>query len=200
MESEEGAKAGDVSDKALKEGGDATGAEKDWLDVLEAMESSDEYAQAVKQGGDGAGDAKDWFDVLATLNLDDAARVAKDEDFSKDEGWADFLSKLQQSDGEGVSWGLIPTVDALDVNRFTGRWYQVRVGSVIRAQKGKLGLPREPAQCVSPGERTMVHNQVRGVSMMGETRRCACMCVVSYVFFVFDARDRLTLVFIRLRC
>lgn len=100
------------------------------------MESDEEYAQALQQGGDGDGaaDAKDWFDVLATLKLDDAAHVPNGEEFIKDEGWADFLSKLPQSGAEEGSWGLIPTVDALDVNRFTGRWYQVRARVVVRAQ------------------------------------------------------------------
>lgn len=82
--------------------------------------------QGLQEAGAAAGVAKDWFDVLATMKLDEAAHVAGDESFNKDEGWADFLSTLQQSDGEEDSWGLVPTVDALDVNRYTGRWFQVR--------------------------------------------------------------------------
>lgn len=92
----------------------------------EADEAGDQNGQALKEGGDAAGAAKDWFDVLATLNLDDAEHVANDGEINKDQGWADFLSNLQQSGDEEGLWGLVPTVDALDVNRFTGRWYQVR--------------------------------------------------------------------------
>lgn len=70
------------------------------------------------------------------MKLDEAAGVASAEESDKDEGWAGFLSKLQQSDGEEEgTWGLVPTVDALDVNRFTGRWFQVRARSVVKARR-----------------------------------------------------------------
>lgn len=134
MKSAEEVEASYAKDQAAKDDGVAAGANKGWVDVLASMASDEQDGQGLEQPGDAAGvAAKDWYDVLATMNLDDGADVASgggvEEEANKDEGWADFLSRLQQSDGqEKGSWGLVPTVDTLDVNRFTGRWFQVREG------------------------------------------------------------------------
>eukprot|EP00752_Nemacystus_decipiens_P007034 g6310.t1 len=170
MGSEEEGEAQDANGQAVEEGDDvARAAKKNWLDALETLQKSEEYAQALKQAGDvdGAADAKDWFDVLATLNLDDATHVANDEEFHKGGGWADFLSKLQQPGGEEGAWGLIPTVDALDVNRFTGRWYQSYSSASASA------LIEQQGACVTADysvkdDRIRVVNTARAFNTKGE--------------------------------
>lgn len=104
----------------------------DWFDALASMkwDEGDEAAYASEQHFNKAGVvelAKDWFDVLAAMKWDeeDEAAYANDEDIKHEGTWTDFLSKAQM-DHEKGAWSPVDTVTALDVNRYSGRWYQVR--------------------------------------------------------------------------
>lgn len=104
---------------------------KDWLDVLAAMKPDEEdevsYASDEDLNEADVVEPKDWFDVLATMKWDeeDEAAYPSDEDVIHEGTWTDFLSKVQL-DHEKGSWSPVDTVTTLDVNRYAGRWYQVR--------------------------------------------------------------------------
>lgn len=127
MKWDEGDEAAYASEQDLSEAGVVAPA-KDWLDALEAIHqhqrnvphASDEDEAGVVEP------AKDWFDVLASMKWDEKDNAAYASGENIHEGtWTDFLSKVKLDHNEG-SWSPVDTVAALDVNRFAGRWYQVR--------------------------------------------------------------------------
>lgn len=73
------------------------------------------------------------MDVLETLETLDWGEVeagyASDEDVNAGRSWADVLSQMQWDEEEGTwspeSWKPVEPVTELDINRYSGRWYQV---------------------------------------------------------------------------
>lgn len=57
--------------------------------------------------------------------------MKRDEDgpatFSSDEGVDGIASEMEQFVDDWTSWKPVVPVTALDINRYTGRWYQVKV-------------------------------------------------------------------------
>ncbi len=149
----------DAADEAPSAGeqglGNAGGGLEGWADALAAMGEMEAY-----EAGLGAAPRKqDWFDALATMKLgeeaDEGPYAASDEDVNPDSGgsWADFLSKVEQA-GEG-SRSPVPTVSALDVNRYVGRWYQVREREREREreeERGRVPSGKEKVLSVRPDE------------------------------------------------
>lgn len=124
----------------LNEAG-ATGPAKDWIDALEALQPGEGKEVPYASDEDEAGfvePAKDWFDVLATMKWDeeDEAAYTSDGDIKHEGTWMQFLSKVHL-DKKG-SWSPVDTVTTLDINRFTGRWYQVRWGRIQMQNGSKL--------------------------------------------------------------
>ncbi|CBN77358.1 conserved unknown protein [Ectocarpus siliculosus] len=74
----------------------------------------------------------DWVDVLETLETLDWDKVgagyASDEDVNAGSSWTDVLSQMQWDEEEGTwsleSWKPVEPVTELDINRYSGRWYQ----------------------------------------------------------------------------
>lgn len=127
---------------------------KDWIDALEALQQGEGKEIPYASDEDEAGfvePAKDWFDVLATMKWDeeDEAAYASEGDIKHKDTWTEFLSKVHLNK-EG-SWSPVDTVTALDVNRFTGRWYQVRgAGFRCRAEANYIAIVLRRAHVSDP--------------------------------------------------
>lgn len=64
-----------------------------------------------------------WTDILAAMKRDEDGPAA----FASDEGVDVIASEMEQFVDDWTSWKPVVPVTALDINRYTGRWYQVKV-------------------------------------------------------------------------